>query len=611
MVAFGRSVAAGTGRSIHPAGTVPGVAESASSFAGGSRAAGRRGRGPGVVRAGLGDRLRGGRRRVGGRLRDRPGVVGVGTRVERRRTTGAGHRLGVAEGSCLGADGVVRVGLVGTCMLVVEGGLRGRLDRRHIRLTWLEECGPRWRAERLLLDLGKRFVLGPGWIGWCRLALRWFELMGRWLVELGRWSGSTWLEDRAVGLAWDSRNLDIVAAAVEDNRVGHWLVGNLPGVVRMRSEDSDCRNLGRRAASEDRRLTAEDIGQVGRNVVVMLGRLVALADSCPAGDHPGGLVEDLRWGRASPGAEQIRMWSVACLRDDNFVADNPGTGLVDRTADSQVDLDTADSAADSPDSVHAAGTGRAVADSPGSGVPSAPAEAELRDDPAALERAAPDWVPFDRPKKSTVADPLAVVQLHHDNLRPVAADSAAAADGPGLWAAEPGVVPEDLAAAAAAVVAAAGPRVALAEQREPPAADWALPAVPDGRDRPVRAQTTAHSELPVHPAERHALADHCRAEGRAAAEAAPGYCAADRPNSPDKPGSGAAPHGTTYTRSPCPCSGSPGWSGSTPRSRPESSGCASDSAAAVALHAASVPRAHPDCPGWAAAGTVAEKRHKP
>lgn len=286
VVAFGRSVAAGTARSSHPAGTVPGVVESASSFADGSRAEDRPDLGLAVDRVGLGDLLEG--RRLAGRLRDRPGVVDVETTGVRRRTTGKGHRLGVAEGSCLGVDVVVRSGPGETCMLVVE-------EERRIRSTWSEECGPRWKVERSPLDLGKRFVREPDWIDWCRLALRLFELKERWrLAESAHWSGSTWLEDRAAGLAWDNPILDIVAVAVVHSRVGHWSEDNLPGVDRTRLEDSDCRNLDRRAASEVRRQTAEDTGQVGRNGAVMSEHSVALADSCPAGDHLGGLVEDLR-----------------------------------------------------------------------------------------------------------------------------------------------------------------------------------------------------------------------------------------------------------------------------------------------------------------------------
>lgn len=328
-------------------------------------------------------------------------------------------------------------------------------------------------------------------------------------------------------------------------------------------------------------------------------------------------------GTASPAAEPNPTWSVACRRGGSFAADSPAKGLVDRTVDSQVDLDTADLAADSPGSVHAAGTGHAAAGSPGSAVPWAPAAAVHRDVPVALEPAVLDWVPFARPTKSTAADLLVVARHHPGNLRPVVAvDSAAAPDGPDLWAADlrPGVVPGDLAAVAAAAatavaaVAVVGLRVALAElhcQRELPAVDWVLPVDQDAPGRRVRDRTEDHSELPVHPEERHALADHCRAGGHVEAEVAPGCCAADRPNSPDKPGSDATLHGTTCTRWPCPYSGSPGWSGSGPRSRPESSGCASDSVAEVALHAASVRRAHPGYPGWAVAGIVAAASTRP
>lgn len=134
----------------------------------------------------------------------------------------------------------------------------------------------------------------------------------------------------------------------------------------------------------------------------------------------------------NPAVEPNRTWSVACRRDGNSAADNPAKGLVGRTADNQVDLDTADSAAGIQDNGHAAGTDHAAADSPGSGAQE-PAGAERRDDPVALGLAGPDWVPFVLSTKSTVVVPLGVVQPHHDMLRPAAADSAAAVNEPDLW----------------------------------------------------------------------------------------------------------------------------------------------------------------------------------
>lgn len=170
----------------------------ASSFADDSRAGGRLDPAREVDRVDPGD-LR--ELRLVGRLRVRPEVAGVGSRVEKRRTIGEDHRLGVVADSCLGADVVVRQKPVVKCTLVVVEELPGRPDRRHIRLTWLEECGPHWKEEHSPLDLGKKFDLGPGWIGWCRSALRSFELRERWPVESEHWSGSTWSEDRAVDLA--------------------------------------------------------------------------------------------------------------------------------------------------------------------------------------------------------------------------------------------------------------------------------------------------------------------------------------------------------------------------------------------------------------------------
>lgn len=257
----------------------------------------------------------------------------------------------------------------------------------------------------------------------------------------------------------------------------------------------------------------------------------------------------------------------------------------------------ADSVADIPGSAHAAGTVHAVVDKPGSGA-SVPAVVALRDVPAVLEPVPLGLAAFAlRPKSAEVAEPL------HDNLREVAADSAEA-DGPDSSAAVPKVVPVRVGLAAAAVAA-----LELAEH---------LPraVLPDSVLQFDRADQHAPDHLHVLPEDHsdlhhRASEGHFRVAGRAAAEAAPGCCAADRPNSPDKPGSCATPHDTTCTRSPCPCSGSPEWSESGRRFRPKSSECASDLAAAEAHLAASARRDLPDCPGWAAAGIVAAASTRP
>lgn len=160
MVASARSVAAGTDRSSRLAGTGPGVVESASSLADGSRVEGTRDRDREEVRVDLGD-LR--ERQLAGRLQVRPEVADAGSRVEMRRTTGADHRLGVVADSCLGADVAVRRTPVEKCTLEVAEELQGHLGRRHIRLTWLEECELlRWMVVHSPQDLGKKFDLELG-----------------------------------------------------------------------------------------------------------------------------------------------------------------------------------------------------------------------------------------------------------------------------------------------------------------------------------------------------------------------------------------------------------------------------------------------------------------
>lgn len=411
--------------------------------------------------------------------------------------------------------------------------------------------------------------------------------------------------------------------AAEGIPVGRWSGDIRTGVDRTRSADWDYRSPGRRVASEDRRRTAEDTDRAGHSGVVMLEHSGDLAGSCP-GDLPGDPVVDRRSGRVNPAVEPSRTWSVACRRDGSSGADSPAKGWAVRTGDSRVDLDTADLAADIPGSVHAAGTVPAAADSPDSGAASvepAAAAAELRDVPvlpeAAPERAVPGWVAFDRRTMSTEAGPEVPLR---GNLRPPEVAGWVAADGPGLWAADPSVVDlrEDPAVAAAAAAVAAGPTEdPAAEQhlrREPLVDSDRRELVPVDRGEPDRwghGRTADRWELRDLPAGRRALEDRYRAGGRAEAEEAPGCCAADRPGSPNRPGSGAAPRGTTCTRSPCPCSGSPGWSELGRRSRPGSSGCASDSAAAEVLPAASVPLGHPGCPGLAVAGIVAAASKRP
>lgn len=161
-----RSVAAGTARSIRPAGTGPGVAESASSFADGSRAAGRRDRVLVGVHPDLGDLQE---RRLAGRLRDLPAVADVGLMVEKRRTIAGvlrlGDRPGVAD-SCLGVD-AGRRWPEGKCMLVVEEEPPGHRPR-HIQSKLLAECGPHSRVERSRPDWEMKFDREPGWIGWCK-----------------------------------------------------------------------------------------------------------------------------------------------------------------------------------------------------------------------------------------------------------------------------------------------------------------------------------------------------------------------------------------------------------------------------------------------------------
>lgn len=115
---------------------------------------------------------------------------------------------------------------------------------------------------------------------------------------------------------------------------------------------------------------------------------------------------------------------------------------------------------------------------------------------------------------------------------------------------------------------------------------------------------------PQHPEELRALEDHCHVEAREGAVATPECYAADRPDWPNKPSSDATPHGTTYTRAPCPCSESPEWSGSARRFHPGFSGCASDWAEGPG-HGSSARRGHRDCPGWVAVEIVAAGSKRP
>lgn len=377
--------------------------------------------------------------------------------------------------------------------------------------------------------------------------------------------------------------MDTVAAVAEDN---HWLGDNRKEADRKHWEDWDCRILGRRVASEVRQQVEADIvREVRTSAAVMLERSEVPADSCPAGD---------------PAAEPSRTWSVAYLRDvmDMPVVDIPAMDSAVHTADILVVLDKVDSEADSPGSVRAVGTGHAAVDNLGS-VALAPVAAEHRAVRVGQEPMVPDWVPSVQPKTS-VAEP----EPHHDNLRPVA--DSAVGDGLGSWAAAL-AVGHPVEPAAVAVPVLAGHL-----RREQPL-DLVPVSAPDQRavmDH-LRVPKEDHS-VPDRPEERYALEVHCRAEGRAEAEATPECYAEDRPNSPDTPNSGATPHDTTCTRSPCPYSGSPGWSESGRRSRPRSSGCASDWAAEeLRLHAASVLRGHRGCPDWAVVGIVAAASKRP
>lgn len=112
------------------------------------------------------------------------------------------------------------------------------------------------------------------------------------------------------------------------------------------------------------------------------------------------------------------------------------------------------------------------------------------------------------------------------------------------------------------------------------------------------------------PEELRALEDHFRVVVHEEAVARPGCYAADRPGWPGRPDSGAALHGTTCTRALCPCSESPGWSGSGRRSRPGFSGCASDWAA-VPGHGSLAHRDHPGCPDSVAVEIVAAGSKRP
>lgn len=120
----------------------------------------------------------------------------------------------------------------------------------------------------------------------------------------------------------------------------------------------------------------------------------------------------------------------------------------------------------------------------------------------------------------------------------------------------------------------------------------------------------ASALVPQHPEELRALEAHCHVEAHEGAVTTPECYAADRPDWPGKPSSGAALHGTTCTRALCPCSESPGWSGSVRRFHPEFSGCASGLAEDPG-HGSSDPRGHHDSPGWVAVEIVAAGSKRP
>lgn len=113
-----------------------------------------------------------------------------------------------------------------------------------------------------------------------------------------------------------------------------------------------------------------------------------------------------------------------------------------------------------------------------------------------------------------------------------------------------------------------------------------------------------------HPEELRALEDHYRVEAREGAVTTPECCAADPPDWPNTPGSDATLHGTTCTRALCPCSESPGWSGSVRRFRPGSSGCASGWAEGPD-HGSSGLRGHRGSPDSVAVGIVAAGSKRP
>lgn len=113
-----------------------------------------------------------------------------------------------------------------------------------------------------------------------------------------------------------------------------------------------------------------------------------------------------------------------------------------------------------------------------------------------------------------------------------------------------------------------------------------------------------------HPEERHALEDHFHVEVHEVAAAELECYAADRPDWPSTPDSGATLHGTTCTRALCPCSESPGSSGSVRRFHPGSSGCATGWAEDPDRGSSGL-RDHPGCPDSAAVEIVAAGSRRP